>query len=181
METGEISISRAAQQARFPAKFQLVTAMNPCPCGKPETPPPGCNNPIQCCDRYQSKLSGPLLDRIDIQLKVQAVALSELNSDTPTLNTESSSTLRERVTAARQRQLNRAGKTNRDLSNTELGKYCRLSEANQMLLERAAGKMGLSARAYHRVLKVARTIADLEASESIQAHHLTEALSYRIQ
>jgi len=177
LETGEISISRAARQVTYPANFQLIAALNPCPCGTPDKPPQGCNNPIACCDRYQSRVSGPLLDRIDIHLKIDALPLSQLSSLQP--NGETSDTIRQRVEIARQRQLDRGGKPNHDLTSREVNNYCQLDTANQIFLEKAAEKLGLSARAYHRVLKVARTLADLEGNETVEKHHLGEALSYR--
>ncbi len=177
LETGEIAISRAACQVRYPANFQLLTAMNPCPCGTPEKPSDGCTNPIACCNRYQSKLSGPLLDRIDIHLKVDAVPLSQLNK--PSTPGEDSAAIRQRVEQARQKQILRSGKTNHDMSSKEVEQHCQLSPDNQQFIERAADKMGLSARAYHRVLKVSRTLADLENTINIEKHHITEALSYR--
>ncbi|MCG8494699.1 MAG: YifB family Mg chelatase-like AAA ATPase [Enterobacterales bacterium] len=178
LETGEIAISRVNAQTTYPANFQLVAAMNPCPCGRPEKPPEGCVNPQQCTQRYQNKLSGPLLDRIDIHLRVEALPLSllaEKNSDP----VDNSATIRERVAKARELQLDRAKKPNHDLTSKEVEIYCTLDTKNQTFIHRAAEKLELSARAYHRVLKVARTIADLEQEEKIQTKHLSEALSYR--
>lgn len=177
LETGEIAISRAARQVKYPANFQLLTAMNPCPCGTPEKPSDGCTNPVACCNRYQSKLSGPLLDRIDIHLKIDAVPLSQLNK--PSAQGEDSSAIRQRVEQARKKQIQRIGKANHDMSSKEVDKHCQLSPDNQQFIEHAADKMGLSARAYHRVLKVSRTLADLENTSNIEKHHITEALSYR--
>jgi len=177
LETGEISISRAANQVKYPANFQLLTAMNPCPCGNPDKPSDGCINPVACCNRYQSKLSGPLLDRIDIHLNVDAVPLSQLNQSCPP--GESSQVIRSRVEKAREIQIQRAGKANHDMDSKEVELHCQLTKQNQQLIERAADQLGLSARAYHRVLKISRTLADLEGSHIIEKHHLTEALSYR--
>ncbi|OUS27620.1 ATP-dependent protease [Gammaproteobacteria bacterium 45_16_T64] len=177
LETGEIAISRAACQVKYPANFQLITAMNPCPCGTPEKPSDKCNNPIACCNRYQSKLSGPLLDRIDIHLKVDAVPLSQLNQRHT--SEENSNDIRARVESARSRQLDRCGKSNHDMDSKEVSQYCQLSNEHQHFIEQAAEHLGLSARAYHRVLKVSKTLADLDACEQIEKHHLTEALSYR--
>ncbi len=177
LETGSIDISRASQRVTFPAAFQLIAAMNPCPCGRPENPPESCSNPIRCCQQYQAKLSGPLMDRIDLQIKVDAVPVSQLQSlprSTP------SSEIRQRVIKARTLQLERTGKANRFLHPSEIERHCKLSSANQQLLERAANRLKLSARAFHRVLKVARTIADLDGHQDIDQQHLTEALSYRI-
>ncbi|MCG8316180.1 MAG: YifB family Mg chelatase-like AAA ATPase [Pseudomonadales bacterium] len=178
LETGEIAISRAQSQATYPANFQLVAAMNPCPCGKPENPPEGCNNPTHCCHKYQSKLSGPLLDRIDIHLRVDALPLSLLSQKSATPG-ESSECIRTRVVRARATQLKRAKKPNHDLSAKEVEHYCALNEKDQQFIARAAEKLELSARAFHRVLKVARTLADLDATVNIETKHLSEALSYR--
>lgn len=178
LETGEIAISRASAQMTYPANFQLVTAMNPCPCGKPDKPPEGCSNPQHCCNKYQARLSGPLLDRIDIHLRVEALPLAAL-SDGNMPTSETSSEVRHRVENARQRQLQRAQKANHDMTSKEVEKHCRLSRQDQQFITKAADKLELSARAYHRVLKVARTIADLENSDIIATKHLTEALSYR--
>lgn len=178
LETGEITLSRARMQVAYPARFQLIAAMNPCPCGKPDTPPPGCVNPQHCCERYQHKLSGPLLDRIDLQLTIQAVPLSALQSG---VRQESSADIRARVLQAQQRQLAERGVINRDLQGKQLMTACALSASLQTWLESAAEKLGLSARAYHRVLRVARTIADLAAKDQLDKQHLGEALSYRIR
>lgn len=178
LETGEIAISRASAQAVYPANFQLLAAMNPCPCGKPENPPEGCNNPKQCTNRYQSKISGPLLDRIDIHLRIDALPLSSL-AEQDTADNEISNTIKQRVEKARSIQLERAKKPNHDLSSKEVQTYCNLTPKDQSFITRAADKLELSARAYHRVLKVARTIADLECKQDIETKHLSEALSYR--
>lgn len=178
LETGEIAISRAHAQATYPANFQLLAAMNPCPCGKPEKPPEGCNNPKQCTNRYQNKISGPLLDRIDIHLRIDALPLSSLAED-DTQEKESSTMIKARVEKARSRQLQRAQKPNHDLSSKEVESYCKLNTKDQTFITRAAEKLELSARAYHRVLKVARTIADLDNKDDIETKHLSEALSYR--
>ncbi|MEE2733022.1 MAG: YifB family Mg chelatase-like AAA ATPase [Pseudomonadota bacterium] len=176
LETGEIAISRAAQQVTYPANFQLITALNPCPCGHPEQPPEGCNNPQLCCNKYQSKISGPLLDRIDMHVQVDAMPISELQS---LEGGESSACVRDRVTCARQIQLQRQGCPNHDLSSRQLEQVCALSKADGVFLQTAVERLGLSARGYHRVLKVARTLADLEQTPDLNKRHLTEALSYR--
>ena len=178
LETGEIAISRANAHATFPANFQLLAAMNPCPCGKPDKAPEACGNPELCCTRYQSRLSGPLLDRIDIHLRVDALPLTAL-SDSRDEPSESSATIRERVSRARHRQIARAGKPNHDLSAREVKQFCPLTDADRQFITRAAEKLDLSARAFHRIIKVARTIADLENSPDIHTKHLSEALSYR--
>ena len=176
LETGEIAISRAAQQVTYPANFQLIAALNPCPCGHPEQPPEGCNNPQQCCNKYQSKLSGPLLDRIDMHVQVDALPISELQMMD---GGESSASVRDRVTCARQLQLQRQGCPNHDLNSKQLDTVCGLSKADAGFLQTAVERLGLSARGYHRVLKVARTLADLEQAADLNKRHLTEALSYR--
>ncbi|MDX1695002.1 MAG: YifB family Mg chelatase-like AAA ATPase [Ketobacteraceae bacterium] len=178
LETGEIAISRAHAQTTYPANFQLVAAMNPCPCGKPDKPPEGCSNPAYCCTRYQSRLSGPLLDRIDIHLRIDALPLTALARSNSQKN-ETSAEIRQRVTRAREKQLQRANKPNHDLNSREVEAYCHLSPQDQAFITRAAEKLDLSARAFHRILKVARTIADLDDKNAIETRHLSEALSYR--
>lgn len=176
LETGEIAISRAAQQVTYPANFQLITALNPCPCGHPDKPPEACSNPQICCNKYQAKLSGPLLDRIDMHIRVDALPIADLQKHS---DGESSATVRERVIAARSLQLARQGVPNHDLNNKQLEQFCALAQGDAQFLQLAVERLGLSARGYHRVLKVARTIADLEGAEELGKRHLTEALSYR--
>lgn len=176
LETGEIAISRAAQQVTYPANFQLITALNPCPCGHPDKPPEACSNPQVCCNKYQAKLSGPLLDRIDMHIRVDALPIADLQKHS---DGESSSTVRERVIAARNLQLARQGVPNHDLNNKQLERFCALAQSDAQFLQLAVERLGLSARGYHRVLKVARTIADLEGANELGKRHLTEALSYR--
>lgn len=176
LETGEIAISRAAQQVVYPANFQLIAALNPCPCGHPDKAPEGCVNPQACCNKYQSKISGPLLDRIDMHIHVDALPISELQNPHPG---ESSNEVRERVSEARNIQLQRQGCTNHDLNAKQLNTFCPLDKSDAVFLQTAVEKLGLSARGYHRVLKVARTLADLEQSKNVTKRHLTEALSYR--
>jgi len=176
LETGEIAISRAAQQVTYPANFQLIAALNPCPCGHPEQPPEGCSNPQLCCNKYQSKLSGPLLDRIDMHVRVDAMPISELQKQN---GGEPSASVRDRVTCARQIQLQRQGCANHDLTSKQLEQVCKLNEKDTLFLQQAVERLGLSARGYHRILKVARTLADLEQAEHISKRNLTEALSYR--
>lgn len=177
LESGEIIISRAAQQVTYPANFQLIAAMNPCPCGHHGDPSGRCHcNPEQI-KRYRSKLSGPLMDRIDLHITVPAVPHSELRRSTQA--PENSATIQQRVCAARAKQGQRQDKANFLLNSQEIEKFCSISEANQLLLEQAAEKLSLSARAFHRILRVARTIADLENSTDIQQSQLMEALSYR--
>ncbi|MCE7950306.1 MAG: ATP-dependent protease [Xanthomonadales bacterium PRO7] len=177
LESGHIVISRAARQAEFPAAFQLVAAMNPCPCGYAGDPSGRCVCTPEQVRRYRARVSGPLLDRIDLQIAVPRVALVELGETTP--GGESSCVVRARVVAARDRQLQRAGKANAQLSNREVSRDCALTPSDRALLERALDKLGLSARAYHRVLRVARSIADLDSAERVATAHLTEAIQYR--
>jgi magnesium chelatase family protein len=176
LESGHITISRAARQADFPAKFQLIAAMNPCPCGYLGH----YNNKCRCTpdqiSRYMSKISGPLLDRIDLLIEVPALKEDELSNTT---KAESSNCIRERVEQARQIQLNRQGKPNTALGSLEIDAYCVLDTDSLALLKMAVSRMQLSARAYHRILKVARTIADLANSADILSAHLAEAIQYR--
>lgn len=177
MESGEIMISRANQQVLFPARFQLVAAMNPCPCGYYGDLQRACRCTPDKLQRYRDKISGPLLDRIDLQVNVNRLAASELHQ--PASHQESSVQVMERVIQARDRQLQRSHTSNAHLSNKQLEQYCQLNSADQQLLEQAVTRLLLSPRAYHRILRVARTIADLDSSKHIQRQHLTEALSYR--
>ncbi len=179
LETGRILISRAARQAEFPADFQFVAAMNPCPCGYANDPVRACANCSEALTaRYQRRISGPLRDRIDIQIEVPGLPQRELlqgmNQDA-----EDSATVRARVLAAWQRQLDRQGVANARLGQGGINRYCALSTASANLLAEAIEKLGLSARAFHRILRVARTLADLDANDDIAAVHLTEAIGYR--
>jgi magnesium chelatase family protein len=177
LESGRVTISRAARQCEFPARFQLVAAMNPCPCGWAGDPSGRCRCGIEAIRRYRARISGPLLDRIDLQVEVPRLASSELR--TGNLPGESSERVRERVAAARERQLARAGTPNARLDQARTREACRLDPADEALLERAMDSLQLSARALHRILRVARTIADLDGSDSIRTPHLSEALGYR--
>lgn len=177
LETGRILISRAARQAEFPASFQLVAAMNPCPCGYAGDLRGNCACTPDQVLRYRSRVSGPLLDRLDLQLEVPRVPMSELHGPAPC--GESSATVAARVGAARERQWSRAGKTNATLDSGEAERDCALAQRDCALLERAVDTLGLSARAYHRLLRVARTIADLDGSHAIASVHLAEAIQYR--
>lgn len=176
LESGQITISRAARQADFPARFQLVAAMNPCPCGYAGDSSGRCRCTPDQITRYRARISGPLLDRIDLKLEMPRINHLELREAAAG---ESSATVRERVAAARDRQLARAGKPSAWLSNRETERDCRLGGHEQALLDRAVERLGLSARAYHRVLRVARTIADLAASQAIEDIHISEAIQYR--
>jgi len=176
LESGTITISRAARQAEFPAKFQLIAAMNPCPCGYLTSPDDKCHCTPEKIKRYRTKLSGPLLDRIDMHIEVPALPKGTLAN--PIIG-ESSVIVRERVQQARTLQLNRSNKLNNALSGKELEKLCQLNKSDRELLDSAMQKLGLSARAFHRILRVARTIADLTNSEKVITPHITEAIAYR--
>lgn len=176
LESGCITISRAARQAEFPAHFQLVAAMNPCPCGYLGDPSGRCRCSAEQVRRYRAKVSGPLLDRIDLHIEVPMVSRAEMREDA---KRENSAAVRQRVVDTRERQLQRNGKPNSRLNNREIEASCQLSPPDEKLLDSAIDQLGLSARAWHRILKVARTIADLAASPTIQTPHLTEAITYR--
>ena len=176
LESGRITISRAARRADFRAQFQLVAAMNPCPCGYLGHYNGKCRCTPDQVSRYRGKISGPLLDRIDIQIEVPAVPQNDLLKQA---DGEPSATIRERVEAARQRALQRQGKPNAQLSVSEIDKWCAPDAQGEALLRQALTRLNLSARAYHRVLKVARSIADLAGSEDILTTHIAEAVQYR--
>ena len=178
LESGTIIISRAACQVEFPARFQLIAAMNPCPCGHAQTSNFGtrCQCTTEQVKRYQNRISGPLLDRIDLHVQVSPLPISEISRQAVV---ETSAELQEQATQARQKQLQRSGKPNCLLQGKELITYCSLNESTQQLLTQAIDKFNLSARAYQKVLRVARTIADLSAKEHIDSEHLAEALTYR--
>ena len=178
LESGEITISRARQQITYPAQFQLIAAMNPTPCGKQCGPNDSCYCTPAKIQKYRSKISRPLLDRIDIQIEVNAIP-KELLIQGSLNQEESSSEVKKRVTNARNIQLERNGKSNSELSSKEIETFCQIQPHDFNLLNEAIDRLGLSARAYHRILKVARTIADLAGAESIATQHLTEALGYR--
>ena len=177
LESGCIVISRAAMRATFPARFQLVAAMNPCPCGLSGDDSGRCMCSGEQIQRYRTRVSGPLLDRIDIQVEVLRPETSILS--TPTDNIETSKKVRERVITARWIQMKRAGKTNALLNNGELRKFCHIENSTLQLLEDAAEKLYLSPRACHRILKVSRTIADLDGVTDINSGHVAEAISFR--
>jgi magnesium chelatase family protein len=179
MESGAITISRAARQAEFPARFQLVAAMNPCPCGYLGA---DCGKECQCTldqvARYRNRLSGPLLDRIDMHIEVPRLPL-ELMASGNGAPAESSDAVRARVEACRRVALERSGCPNSRLTGSLLEKVCDIGPDARQFLYRAIDRLGLSARAYHRIMRMARTIADLEGEKRIAAAHLSEALGYR--
>lgn len=181
LETGSITISRASAHVTYPARFQLVAAMNPCACGYLGDPQKGCKKQPLCGQDYTNRLSGPLLDRFDLRVSVPAVKASDLSLPPAK---ETSRTVRERVLAARNMQTARLATTgltcNAEMSGRILDEMCAIDTDGRALLNQAAEKMGLSARGYHRVLRVARTIADLASAERIGKPHLAEALAYRI-
>ena len=180
LEEGRITISRAARTAAFPARFVMVAAMNPCPCGYRGDPKRACRCTPQQVTRYRGRLSGPLLDRIDLIVEVQPVAIVDLTGEA---SGEPSASVRARVLAARERQLmrpGRAGRLNAHLQGRAFDRACALNDAGRALLERSAERLHLTARGFHRVLKVARTIADLAGVGEIAPSHLAEALQYRM-
>ena len=172
LESGRIMISRAALQAEFPADFQLLAAMNPCPCGYQGDPSGRCRCTPDQVRRYRDRISGPLLDRIDLHVEVPRQSLKDLPPGEP------SSGVRERVMAARQRQAER-GQVNARLGVAMIRQFCSLADREARLLETACERLNLSARAHHRILRVARTIADLDQAERIDISHLSEAIGYR--
>jgi len=176
LETGKITISRAARQASYPAQFQLIAAMNPCPAGKACDFAENCECSLEKRRKHRSKLSAPFLDRIDLQIEVLQISRKDLQKPS---QSENSKTVRRRVVNARNMQLQRQGCANNVLSNKGIEKYCVLKDQDEALLGQIMEKFKLSARAYHRILKVARTIADLENSEVIQTKHISETISYR--
>jgi magnesium chelatase family protein len=179
LEVGRITISRAARQAMFPARFQLVAAMNPCPCGwlgAPNGSPQRCRCTPDQVSRYQSKISGPLLDRIDMQVEVQAAAPASMLADA---DGDASAAVAARVAAARARQLQRQGGVNAALEAGQIGVHCALDAASARFAESAAHRLGWSGRSLHRVIKLARTIADLADAPQIDTGHLAEAMQLR--
>ena len=181
MEDNQVTISRASTTLTYPARFMLIAAMNPCPCGYHGDPNHECNCTSGEIQRYMNRISGPLLDRIDIHISVPSVKFKELSSES---KGSVSSVIRARVNAARNRQLERFKAVpgvycNAQMESRDTRKYCCLDDQSQALLATAIKRQGLSARAYDRILKVARTIADLDGSEAIQMGHIAEAIHYR--
>ncbi|HET9736292.1 MAG TPA: YifB family Mg chelatase-like AAA ATPase [Burkholderiales bacterium] len=176
LETGAIALARGTRQARFPARFQLLAAMNPCPCGYLGHPSGRCRCAPDAIARYRARISGPLADRIDIKIEAPTPREEELLAAAAG---EPSATVRARVAAARARQLGRQGKPNALLGTQEIDAHCAIAAEAEALARQAIARLALSARAYHRVLRVARTIADLAAGERIGAAHVAEAIQYR--
>ncbi len=177
MESGRILISRARRNATYPARFQLIAAMNPCPCGHLGNAALSCSRAPRCAEAYQNKISGPLLDRIDLHVDVDAVRPWEMTSDTTPH--ETSAEIRVRVVAARERQIQRQGRINAMLDGADLERFAALTPELTAFLNTAAEKMGMSARGYNRIKRLARTIADLRGAPDIEMSDLAEALSYR--
>jgi magnesium chelatase family protein len=181
LEDGSVTISRSKLSLEFPANFMLAAAMNPCPCGYFSDPNKECTCSPPLIQKYMAKISGPLLDRIDIHVEVPAVKYKELSSE---VKSESSKTVRERVIRAREIQLKRFKGIDHFFSNGDMGTkevriFCKLDSSGSELLKMAINKLGLSARAFERILKVSRTIADLESSANILPQHVSEAIQYR--
>lgn len=179
LESGVISISRAAMQTEFPANFQLIAAMNPCPCGYQSDSANRCRCTSDQVKRYRNRLSGPLIDRIDMHVYLQAVPHSVLSPTGKRPPEECTQTIRQRVEKGRLIQLTRAQKPNAAYDVADIHAHCQIDEAAQQFLEKAAEKLNLSARAFHRILKVSRTIADLDGVLDIEMSHLSQAIQYR--
>lgn len=177
LETGVITISRAASQAEFPASFQFIGAMNPCPCGYLGDVSAKCHCSFEQVQRYRTRLSGPLIDRLDLHVEVARVPVEAMRSES--MDVESSAEVAERVVHVREVQFARQGCANARLRNRDIERFCRPTSKARHLLDRASTKLGFSARAYHRVLKVARTIADLAGAAQIDTAQISEAMSLR--
>ena len=181
LEDREVTLARAAISLSYPASFMLAAAMNPCPCGHHGDAAHRCSCAPQAVQRYMARVSGPLLDRIDLHVEVPAVRYKDLTDGRAG---EPSAAIRERVRRAREVQLERFARrpevhANAHMTPRDLRQFCRIGEAGDALLRTAISKLGLSARAYHRVLKIARTIADLEGAAEIGTAHMSEAIQYR--
>ena len=180
IEDEKITISRANYTVTFPTKFILIIAMNPCPCGYYGSSIKRCTCQESARKRYMEKLSGPILDRLDLHVKVDGIEYKKVNNE----NNETSAVIRKRVEMARKiqndRYLDEAEKQNSSLTNIQIKKYCKVDEETNKLLEISFNKLGLSMRGYTRILKVARTIADLEGCKNILKKHVAEAISYRV-
>ncbi|MCA9238709.1 MAG: ATP-binding protein, partial [Planctomycetales bacterium] len=181
LEDGQVTISRALSSSNFPASFMLIASLNPCPCGYRNDPRRECHCSIVQVERYMQKISGPLLDRIDLHIEVPAVDYKELNSTT---EGTSSRTMREQVDEVRKVQHHRfngaSGRTNAKMSPREVRKHCQLDDRAADLLRESVHHLGLSARAHDKVLRVARTIADLDHSSDLRCEHVSEAVNYRM-
>lgn len=177
MESGKILISRARRNATYPARFQLIAAMNPCPCGHLGNAAMSCSRAPRCAEAYQNKISGPLLDRIDLHVDVDPVTPWEMKTNDDTA--ETSAQIRARVVAAYRRQIARQGCVNAALDGAALDAAVKLNDELTAFLNTAAEKMGMSARGYNRIKRLARTIADLRGGDEIEMGDLAEALSYR--
>jgi magnesium chelatase family protein len=181
LEAGDVSIARAHQTLQFPARFLLIVAANPCPCGYFSDKLRECKCTPQQIQRYSSRVSGPLLDRIDLHLEVGAVAFKEINDER---QGEPSAEIKKRVDDTRKVQAERYCKNGKIHCNAQMGpgeieKYCKLDNASMRLLEKSVEKLGLSARGYHRILKIARTIADMDTKDNLELSHVAEAVQYR--
>lgn len=182
LEDGEVTISRALATTTFPADFMLIASLNPCPCGYRNDPRRECKCGVTQVERYMTKISGPLLDRVDLQIEVPAVAYDELRSSRPGTDSQ---TMRDRVVAARERQAARTdrgkrGRLNSQLSSRQVRKICQLDDPSAQLLKNSVEQLGLSARAHDKVLRVSRTIADLAGAPTILPEHVSEAVNYRL-
>lgn len=181
LEDGIVTVSRVSAQHTYPCQFVLIASMNPCPCGYLNDPKKSCTCTSTQISRYQKKISGPLLDRLDLQIEISPVEFSDLHDSNE--NSETSESIRKRVINARNIQINRFKHlritNNSQMTNKEVKRYCPLDEKSKLLLEKAFEKLNLSARAYTRILKIARTIADLDNSDTILTKHLSEAIQYR--
>jgi magnesium chelatase family protein len=180
IEDGKVSIARASGSITYPTDFMLVAAMNPCPCGYRTDPKRECTCTHPMIKKYVSKISGPLMDRIDIHIEVPSVEYKELSSEA---GGEPSANIRERVEKARRVQLDRFQNSqtfsNAGMNTKQLRQYCQLDDASKQIMALAIDKMGLSARAHDRILKVSRTIADLDGTDTLTAEHVAEAIQYR--
>ncbi len=179
LESGSITISRAMRQSEFPAKFQLITAMNPCPCGYHGDTSGKCHCSEEKVLRYRNRISGPLMDRIDMHVEVPRVAHFAQLSKQTNVTQENSEKIRARVMGVREKQVQRVGKCNAQLSVSEINQHCYLDDADSNFLAESIEKLNLSSRAYHRILKVARTIADMQDEPKISLPHIAEAIGFR--